>query len=353
MAAARPVEASIAVHPAFRALCREAGGVGEMPVELRKRDESPRAFAPAQGVARHAGDQRRGDRPCVHVRAFWRGVGVHCSCRPGAGAPARRLRHLPCSPFGDRARTRPRPVVHRDDRQQNRPPHARRRDRRLRAVGTRRVPIGDHPRARRYALVHDEPGATRSAKSVATRTSRSTSSPTPDAAPVGITSTAHGVWFVEIGAGQIGYISATGEIAEFPLPDRNARPHAIVSDEHGNCWFTEWAANRVGRIDPSGNIDELERPTPNSEPHGITIGSDGAVWVALEIGALARLATPSPPLDPMRVVTLFTTARRQLRTFEHPVLANHKTRRSLPLGEQQPSPWLISLLVGDDTRKRE
>jgi len=114
--------------------------------------------------------------------------------------------------------------------------------------------------------------------------------PTPGAAPVGITNTSDGAWFVEIGAGQIGYISATGEIAEFPLPDRDARPHAIVCDEHGDCWFTEWAANRVGRIDHAGNIDEFELPTPDSEPHGITIGSNGAVWVALEIGALACLA---------------------------------------------------------------
>lgn len=30
---------------------------------------------------------------------------------------------------------------------------------------------------------------------------------------------------------------------------------------------------------------------PASEPHGITIGPDGGMWVALEIGALARLAT--------------------------------------------------------------
>lgn len=39
------------------------------------------------------------------------------------------------------------------------------------------------------------------------------------------------------------------------------------------------------------NIDEFELPTPNSEPHGITIAPDGAIWLALEIGALARVAT--------------------------------------------------------------
>ena len=34
--------------------------------------------------------------------------------------------------------------------------------------------------------------------------------PTPDAAPVGITATADAVWFVEIGAGQVGRIHPDG-----------------------------------------------------------------------------------------------------------------------------------------------
>lgn len=59
--------------------------------------------------------------------------------------------------------------------------------------------------------------------------------PTPDAGPVGITTAPDGVWFVEISAGQIGCISRSGEIAEFPLPDRHSRPHAIVSDEQGTA----------------------------------------------------------------------------------------------------------------------
>jgi virginiamycin B lyase len=105
--------------------------------------------------------------------------------------------------------------------------------------------------------------------------------PTPRAAPVGITSAARGMWFAEIGAGQIGCITTTGEISEFPLPDRDARPHAIVSDGQGSCWFTEWAANRIGRIEPTGSMTEFELPTPNSEPHGITIAPtepSGSPW---------------------------------------------------------------------------
>jgi virginiamycin B lyase len=114
--------------------------------------------------------------------------------------------------------------------------------------------------------------------------------PTPSAAPVGITTAADGtVWFVEIGAGQLGRIAPDGTIAEHPLPDRAARPHAIVADPAGGCWFTEWAANRLGHISADGTaIETFALPTPGSEPHGLTVAPDGAVWIALELGRVAR-----------------------------------------------------------------
>jgi len=95
---------------------------------------------------------------------------------------------------------------------------------------------------------------------------------------------------VEIVAGQVGRITPDGEIQEFPLPDRAARPHAIVADPAGGCWFTEWAANRIGNVSPHGAFRHYDLPTPTSEPHGITVAPDGAVWSALEAGTAARLA---------------------------------------------------------------
>jgi virginiamycin B lyase len=94
---------------------------------------------------------------------------------------------------------------------------------------------------------------------------------------------------VEIAAGQIGRITTDGEVTEFPLPDRSARPHAITAGDDGRLWFTEWGAGRVGSIGPDGTIQVHDLPTPGSEPHGITLGPDGALWTALEIGALARV----------------------------------------------------------------
>ena len=81
-----------------------------------------------------------------------------------------------------------------------------------------------------------------------------------------------------------------GTIQEFPLPDREAKPHAITAAPSGECWFTEWGANRVGRITHAGVIAEFDLPSPSSEPHGLSVGPDGAVWAALETGAVARLA---------------------------------------------------------------
>nr|WP_235498386.1 hypothetical protein [Frankia sp. R43] len=95
---------------------------------------------------------------------------------------------------------------------------------------------------------------------------------------------------MEIAAGQIGRIRTDGRIEEFPLPDREARPRAIIADPlTGGCWFTTWAAGRIGHITPDGRIDEYELPTPSSEPHGLTVTGEGTVFVALETGGLARL----------------------------------------------------------------
>lgn len=117
--------------------------------------------------------------------------------------------------------------------------------------------------------------------------------PTPKAGPVGIAATADAVWFVEILAGQIGRIDPLGNLREFPLPDRDARPHAIAADPAGGCWFTEWGANRVGHISEAGDFQHLTLP-PDSEPHGLTIGPDRALWVALENRGVARIGTDQP-----------------------------------------------------------
>ncbi|WP_067862560.1 Vgb family protein [Nocardia shimofusensis] len=123
--------------------------------------------------------------------------------------------------------------------------------------------------------------------------------PTEAAAPVGITARADGAWFVEIGAGQLGHIpaegaataegtaTAGGTVTEFPLPDRAARPHAVVAGPDGALWFTEWASSRLGRMTVDGTVTGLS--LPGAEPHGLTFAPDGSIWVAMESGALVRV----------------------------------------------------------------
>lgn len=113
--------------------------------------------------------------------------------------------------------------------------------------------------------------------------------PTEAAGLVGIAADGRAVWFAEILAGQIGRILPDGRITEFPLPDRSAKPHAVVAAADGECWFTEWGTGRVGRITETGEITEHALPDPSSEPHGITVGPDGALWAALETGGVARV----------------------------------------------------------------
>ena len=108
-------------------------------------------------------------------------------------------------------------------------------------------------------------------------------------ADLGIHTASGAVWFAEIGAGQIGRISADGRIEEYPLPDRSCRPHAVAATPDGGCWATLWAASSVVRLDRDGGLAEEISFQPGSEPHGIALGPGGSVWVALETGSLAHL----------------------------------------------------------------
>jgi hypothetical protein len=86
------------------------------------------------------------------------------------------------------------------------------------------------------------------------------------------------VWFTEFNADQIGRITDTGTVTEYPIPTAGAEPLDIVSGPDGNLWFTEFGANQIGRITPSGVITEFPIPTAGSGPAGITAGRDGNLW---------------------------------------------------------------------------
>ncbi len=80
-------------------------------------------------------------------------------------------------------------------------------------------------------------------------------------------------------------------MTEYPLPDRQARPHAVTGGPDGALWFTEWGRGGVGRITTDGRITAYDLPRADCEPHGIA-AYDGALWCALETGSLARIEVP-------------------------------------------------------------
>jgi streptogramin lyase len=101
--------------------------------------------------------------------------------------------------------------------------------------------------------------------------------PVPNGHPDGITAGPDGnLWFTEDIGGNIGRISTSGTITEFPLPFGSS-PDGITAGPDGNLWFTDEDGN-IGRITPGGTITEFPVPTTNSFPSWITKGSDGNLW---------------------------------------------------------------------------
>jgi len=78
-------------------------------------------------------------------------------------------------------------------------------------------------------------------------------------------------------ASQIGRISTSGKITEFPIPTGCSQPIEITAGPDGNLWFTEYCSNKIGRISMSGTITEFTVPG-FSTPWGIAVGPDSNLW---------------------------------------------------------------------------
>jgi virginiamycin B lyase len=97
-------------------------------------------------------------------------------------------------------------------------------------------------------------------------------------------------WFTDPNpnAGQIGRMTLTGAVTEYPTLTYNAGPARITAGPDGNLWFTEPVVQRVGRITPAGIITEF--PASSSSPGAITSGPDGNLWF-LNADAIDRITT--------------------------------------------------------------
>lgn len=199
---------------------------------------------------------------------------------PAADRRRRAVRH--------HVRSRRRDVVHGDDRRPHRPHHPRRGGHGVRAAGRGRLPLRDHHGPGRRTVVHAE---RRELDRPHRRRRRHRRAPPAHGRrrtgrhrrrrPCGLVHRDPG--------GPDRQDRARRPDHGVPLPDRSAKPHAIVAAADGEYWFTEWGTGRVGRITETGEITEHALPDPSCEPHGITVGPDGALWSALETGGVARV----------------------------------------------------------------
>ncbi len=131
--------------------------------------------------------------------------------------------------------------------------------------------------------------------------------------PVAITAGPDGaLWFVGV-PGKIGRITTAGVVTEFTVPDVAPPPESsagtpatapmwtsITAGPDGALWFTG-VPGEIGRITTSGVVTEFPVPAlappppgstvPPATVNGIVAGPDGALWFAGEPGEIGRITT--------------------------------------------------------------
>ena len=81
------------------------------------------------------------------------------------------------------------------------------------------------------------------------------------------------------GAAQLGTISRSGSVVEYPLADRDARVTALALGPGPALWFaTDGPAGaRLGRVTGQGSLLD-EGSVGDRAPAALTLGSDGRIW---------------------------------------------------------------------------
>jgi streptogramin lyase len=98
-------------------------------------------------------------------------------------------------------------------------------------------------------------------------------------ATVGITRGSDGnLWFTGDG-NNIGRMTPTGKVTEFPIPTGSSGAGPITLGPDGDVYFVETEARQIGRITPTGVISEFSLSGDNvTALGGITAGPDGNVY---------------------------------------------------------------------------
>ena len=88
------------------------------------------------------------------------------------------------------------------------------------------------------------------------------------------------LWFTELTGANIGTITPSGTVTEFPIPSSGSLgTGGITAGSDGNLWFTDLNSNTVGKITTGGAITEYAAlSTANADPESISAGPDGNLW---------------------------------------------------------------------------
>lgn len=98
------------------------------------------------------------------------------------------------------------------------------------------------------------------------------------------------VWFCEEGTvSNIGVITPSGVVTEYPTPTSGAGAFGICTGSDGNLWFTEFAANQIGQCTIAGVITEFPTPTGSSQPKSICSATDNNLWFTESGGGINQI----------------------------------------------------------------
>jgi streptogramin lyase len=119
------------------------------------------------------------------------------------------------------------------------------------------------------------------------------------------------LWFTE-SPNKIGRITTSGVITEFSIPTPSSVPGHITAGPDGNLWFTAstydahtgaFIGAEIGRITTTGSITEFPIATGESGLGGITAGPDGNVWFTeFRPGKIGRITVARAPAIDSRVL---------------------------------------------------
>lgn len=124
--------------------------------------------------------------------------------------------------------------------------------------------------------------------------------PTPTVAYFIAAGNAGKLWYLASNGSsrRIGRITTNGQVTEFALPRSSMFPSQIVHGPDGAMWFTDPTTDSVGRITANGVVAEYPVPTASAAPNAIARGPDGNLWFTEFDGdKVGRMTTSGAVVD--------------------------------------------------------